>query len=188
MPVSGASSGRSFQAVSIDGSTYWASALSGKVMALDLQDERVACLDPPPTLVRTNARVQDETWWELTNVHACLGVTVRTKTGWRGVESSSHGGVCGTLSWTMESAGSRRRTLTHRGYVVSESWNRRWLYRNELLGGPADTNRKSGEQLRPLEVPELIMNGTYWSPTQIFAYVETLEPFRRSVRDLHRRT
>lgn len=195
-----ASCSPSCKAVSIDGFTYWLNKLSSKVMALDLKDERVTCLDTPPALrTWTTDRLQDETRWQLTNVHARLGIAL--------------GSATGVEVWVLERGGGEEQQqprwilqytlanddafqvdhggcwitaphLTHRRFVVSESGKkRRRLYRHLVVHGSAHHDRKSDERLRPLEVPELSMNGdgTYSSPTEIFAYVETREPLPTNV-------
>ncbi|CAO2202328.1 unnamed protein product [Urochloa humidicola] len=174
---------RASEAATIDGVTYWLNAPCDRVVALDLGDERVTCHHTPPAAAQWLAPGEAGRW-QLTSVHARLGLAVASRTR--------------VVVWVLERDGeqpwwSLRYTLveppqlggcwvtaphlTHGEHVVREPWSRRRLYRHKIgSGGVADRHDKS-ERLRPLEVPVLGVNHEpYCSPTKIFAYVESLEP------------
>ncbi|KAL6661191.1 hypothetical protein ACP70R_000575 [Stipagrostis hirtigluma subsp. patula] len=184
----GAGYDRWCDAISVDGWTYWATASPDRrVIALDLNDERITAFDAPPA-----ARLPAEARWRLTNVHARLGLVVTTET---------------TLEvWMMEERGEQPRwshivdvrrwwqwhtapQLTFGRDMLSSSYDvihlpddsmrGVWRVYRQEVGGLMDGKGKNG-QLQPVKGKELIteedgFNGVLTT----FAYVETLEPLPR---------
>ncbi|KAL6646082.1 hypothetical protein ACP70R_017690 [Stipagrostis hirtigluma subsp. patula] len=69
VPAPGASYSQSCEAVTVDGSTYWLTASSDRVTALDLADDRVTSFEAPPDRVAHGM--------QLTNVDERLGLALR---------------------------------------------------------------------------------------------------------------
>nr|TKW10936.1 hypothetical protein SEVIR_6G201700v2 [Setaria viridis] len=180
--------------VAVDGSTYWLTARADRVMALDLEDERVASFEAPPCL--RLLQVPEKATCQLTNVHGRLGVLV-----------TRHQPTATTRVdvWVLEGGGrrlqprwSRRRSLlepggagqgrwiasphfTHGEYVLSkredERWavRARWLYRRKV--GDLTNGGGKNAELWPLEGAELIVHtGFNDGGVVTFPYAETTEP------------
>ncbi|CAL5013176.1 unnamed protein product [Urochloa decumbens] len=177
------------------------------LVALDLGDERVTWLDTPAAAAPRPAP-EEAGLWQLTSVHARLGLAAASRTRvivWvlerRGENEQPRWSLryrlVGQLqphprlwSWVFNSAAAAELAgwwvtaphLTHGGYVVSESWDRSRLYRHKIVAGVADRHDRS-ERREPLEVPVLGANHElYCSPTKVFAYFESLEPLLPTIR------
>ncbi|KAK3123755.1 hypothetical protein QOZ80_8AG0635530 [Eleusine coracana subsp. coracana] len=190
-------------AVTVDGWTYWLTAFTDRVMALDLEHERVAAISLP----------QQGTWpasipggpvWQLTSVHGRLGIVVTDCT----IEAKE--------IWVLEGRGDQQprwskwynlilarrwperwilapHLMMHGAYILSQSWDilpqldgfsfssyhrlgRRHLYRHNV-------DCKDG-QLVPLSAAELVMSEKESNGKLVtFEYVETLEPLPRFIDD-----
>ncbi|CAO2211342.1 unnamed protein product [Urochloa humidicola] len=171
----GASCSRVSDAISIDGRTYWLDASAGRVMALDLEAERVTSFAAPPAPA---ARAG----WELTSVHGRLGAVTATAIGRFEVwvrDGGGGGGARPRWSRRYDIADATPATsdywiaapeLAHGDYMLRSSldtgmaWTRR-LYRHKVGG-----DGEGGGQ-------ELFMSAEESSgELTTFAYVETLEP------------
>ncbi|CAL5005580.1 unnamed protein product [Urochloa decumbens] len=188
---------RSSEAATVDGVAYWLNAPCDRVVALDLGDERVTWLDTPAAAAPRPAP-EEAGRWQLTSVHARLGLAVASRTRvivWvlerRGENEQPRWSLRYRLVgqpqphprlWNSAAAAElagwwvTAPHLTHGGYVVSESWDRSRLYRHKIVAGVADRHDRS-ERRKPLEVPVLGANHEFYcSPTKVFAYVESHEP------------
>ncbi|KAL6653609.1 hypothetical protein ACP70R_008533 [Stipagrostis hirtigluma subsp. patula] len=184
-------------AISVDGSTYWLTAFSDRVMALDLEDEVVTSFKAPPTLISTNAG------WRLTNVHARLGLAV--------TEASPVTGLVTRVEvWVVEGGGEQRRwsrryniiegwercwitapCFTHGQYILRKPWRMHHSYRNSRIrerlyrhkvGDLCGVDGKTRQE-QPLKGEELTMNQEDMNNNLVtLAYVETLEPLPSSIR------
>ncbi|KAL6661189.1 hypothetical protein ACP70R_000573 [Stipagrostis hirtigluma subsp. patula] len=194
--TAGASYSTSAEAITVDGSTYWLTAFSDRVMALDLDDEVVTSFQAPPTSISTRAG------WRLTSVHGRLGLAVP--------EASAVTGLVTRVEvWVLEGGGEHRRwsrrydivearercwitapCLTHGEYVLRRPWRLSYssgnlwikerLYRHKA-GDLSDGDGKSRQE-QPLEGEELVMNQEDINDNLVtLAYVETLEPLPSSI-------
>ncbi|KAL6661190.1 hypothetical protein ACP70R_000574 [Stipagrostis hirtigluma subsp. patula] len=186
----GASYDRSCEAVSVDGWTYWLAAFSDdhRVMALDLKDERVTAFDVPAA-----AQLLATSEWQLTNVHARLGLVVTTHERVE-VWMLEGGGVQPRWRWIVDTRWWYWITapqLTYGRYILSapldarslqeDQWKVRWRVYRHKVDDLADGDGKN-ERLRRLMGKELItgedgFNGAVFT----FAYVETLEPLPSNI-------
>ncbi|RCV31637.1 hypothetical protein SETIT_6G193800v2, partial [Setaria italica] len=158
-------------AVSVDGFTYWLDALADRVMALDLQDERVTCFNVPPALRRGLTPER-----KAASTRGWASPLRRRGPGWR----------CGCWRAAAAEGGRAPRppgALDHgaapdpREYAMSRSWGRARLYRSKV-GNLIDRHGNNG--LPPLleGAAELVMDDDtpHYEEIKTFAYVETLEP------------
>nr|TKW10934.1 hypothetical protein SEVIR_6G201500v2 [Setaria viridis] len=190
--------------VSVGGSTYWLAAASsgsgtGRVMALDLGDERVTSLDAPPAMGPAPTRSTARDTWRLTKVRASLGVMV----------SSVGMSLISVDVWVLDGGGAEKPQwerrysvaqtawsswvmapqLTHGDWILSASrdeWNytsswrrKRQLHRHKV--GELTDSGGTGRQLPPPKGAQLIMSTEECEcEFTTFAYVETLNPVPRS--------
>lgn len=138
VPVSalGSSYDCSSGAISVDGSTYWLSAFTDRVMALDLDNESVTSFPVPPQAKRPVSAYPGELRWQLTNIHGKLGLvvtdlTMQVKEVWVLEEDTGE-----QPRWSkrynlpVQTARSPGRWivaphLIHGGeYILSQSWDR----------------------------------------------------------------
>ncbi|CAN6282069.1 unnamed protein product [Urochloa humidicola] len=190
VPVPGACHGLLCDPVSVAGA-------AGRVMALDLGDERVSSLAAPP------ASATAAEGCRLTKVGASLGVVVPSGAMyWRGVEVwvLDRGGGGRPLQWnrryradeTMESSWVVAPQLTHGDFVLSAEHEWEWDYASFPRRNRSTTLRKHevGElvdsdgdrwQLPPANGSQLIMSSDEREgEITTFAYVETWNPVPRS--------
>nr|CAB3483351.1 unnamed protein product [Digitaria exilis] len=179
--------------VTVDGATHWLTARAERVVALDLDDERVVCFEAPPVVKLL--KVPEKATCQLTNVHERLGVMVMRQ----------HTPAARVDLWMLEDDGghrhrrwrspprwSRRCSLmepsipgdgrwitsphfTHGEYVLSkrEAGGATWLYRHRM----GDLTKNDGgekAQMWPLEGEELMCNSR--AGVMTFPFVETTEP------------
>ncbi|TVU05390.1 hypothetical protein EJB05_48550, partial [Eragrostis curvula] len=177
----------SCRVVSVDGWTYWLTACSDRVMALDLRDERVTSFR---ALAATGpAAAYGDAHWMLTNIHAGLGLVLwNAAIGWVKV-------------WVLEDREQQPRwrqiyNLTNRGrseidmaphltygeYILSPSWEFSktpyfcWVRLYCLKVGNLTRCDSEGRRLQPSEWEELIMRAEdSRGGIDTFPFVETLE-------------
>ncbi|KAL6644277.1 hypothetical protein ACP70R_015885 [Stipagrostis hirtigluma subsp. patula] len=169
--------------VSVDGSAYWLTAFADRVMALDLDDERVTSFEGPPVLQLLQGAA-----CQLTIVHARLGVVVRrrmpavTRFDVWVLEGRGKQPHWRRMYSVVEPSGADRGRwitapcFTHGEYVLSRSSDWRRVYLRKV--GDLKENAGKDSQLLPLGGEELIMSeeSDDVGSMTYFAYAETLEP------------
>ncbi|KAL6646083.1 hypothetical protein ACP70R_017691 [Stipagrostis hirtigluma subsp. patula] len=205
--TAGASYSTSSDAITVDGLTYWLTAFSDGVMALDLDDEVVTSFQAPATSISTRAGAPH---FQRRGLHIFRGGRSddRLCCGPKGA-SAVTGSVTRVEVWVLEGGGEHRRwsrrydivearercwitapCLTHGEYVLRKpwrfnyspgnSWIKERLYRHKV-GDLSDGDGKSRQE-QPLEGEELVMNQEDINDNLVtLAYVETLEPLPSSI-------
>ncbi|KAK3123752.1 hypothetical protein QOZ80_8AG0635490 [Eleusine coracana subsp. coracana] len=179
--------------VSVDGTAYWLTACSSRVMALDLEEERVTSFDMMAAAVVSPGPGKERHEWMLTNIHAKLGLVLRTPTRLKvlvlekGGEQQRQQPRCSQI-YDLAGVSLIRGSLissphlTHGEYILSAAWKlsptgkHHWsLYRQKVGNLTGDDSNK--RQLRKSEWAEVVMRAEdSTSGLNTFAYVETLEP------------
>ncbi|KAL6646079.1 hypothetical protein ACP70R_017687 [Stipagrostis hirtigluma subsp. patula] len=173
---------RSSGVVTVDGTTYWLTARTDRVVALDLKDESVTSFDAPPAV--RPIKTPPQAACHLTNVQARLGVAVT----WYGLTATR------VEVWVLDGGRQRPRWsrrysiveptgrdqgrwitaphFTHGEYVLKRYAVSGWLYRGKV-GDLIEDNKKNNQLIKEAK---LILNERIYGGLTTFAYVETREP------------
>ncbi|CAL5013235.1 unnamed protein product [Urochloa decumbens] len=170
--------------VGIDGSVYWFTSRANRVMALDLEDERVTSFRGPPGV--RPVKMPWQASWQVTSVHARLGVAIPCYEAAATVVEVwvLNGGSKELPRWSRRYCLSNTNSivmaphLTHGEYIVSRSLDGDRMYRRKVDdgGGGTDGVDRRAAPLDLSEGAEVIMNEETEGCLRTFAYIETREP------------
>ncbi|TVU05391.1 hypothetical protein EJB05_48551, partial [Eragrostis curvula] len=119
-------------AISVDGWTYWLTAVADRVMAMDLEDERVTSISLPQAERPSSISADVDAGWQLTNVHAGLGLVTTYRRSWeRTLKVWVLDGRGEQPRWSVRYSlivgmGERWITaphLTHGDYILRQTWD-----------------------------------------------------------------